>query len=195
MASGSVRSPWMAMMPAAGATFPGLNGHVGAGEALTRFVATGGPEALPADRLAPPIREFLDYWCARRSGAGEPEYSSIDPIDIPSLLPYLMLWTVERNASGLQFVRRLAGGEVGAVRGPRIVGRTLDDLNGHNAARSREEFEFVARTRNLHYVERTADWIDRPFRYYCRLLMPLSRPGSAYGDLVSVLTYDQPREP
>lgn len=167
---------------------PRHHGHTGFGEVHTRFEASGASEELPQARFPPSIRSFLDYWLARRAHGA----AAIDPLDIPHLLPHLMLWSVRPAGDRLDFVCRLAGGDVDRHGSMPIRGRTLEELNPHNAEPTRSEFELVARTGALHYVERTADWIERPFLYYCRLLMPLARPGEAIGDLVSVLTYDTP---
>lgn len=165
-------------------------GFVDLTEAVTRFSAKGPVEAMPLDRMPKPITEFLDYWKLKCSDSDFPEHTAIDPIDIPRLLPNLMLWTPLSENGGLGFVCRLAGSETEGPMRVRLKGRTLHDLNGSNSERAHEEFEYVARNGYLHYVERTAHWIDRPTVYYTRLLLPLARSDAAVNDLVSILVYD-----
>lgn len=165
-------------------------GYVDLTQAVTRFAAKGPAEAMPVDRMPKLITEFLDYWKCKCGDSSVPEHSAIDPIDIPKLLPNLMLWTPFSENGGLGFMCRLAGSETEGPMRARLKGRTLHDLNGNNSVRAHEEFEDVSRHGCLHYVERTAHWIDRPTVYYTRLLLPLRRVNAVGNDLVSVLVYD-----
>lgn len=165
-------------------------GYVDLTEAVTRFSAKGPAEVLPLDRMPKPVTEFLAYWKGKCGESSFPEYTAIDPVDIPRLLPNLMLWTPFWEKDALGFVCRLAGSQTEGPMRARLKGRTLHDLNGNNSERAHEEFEYVSRSGHLHYVERTAHWIDRPTVYYTRLLLPLARSGAVANDLVSILVYD-----
>jgi hypothetical protein len=74
------------------------------------------------------IRSTHDYWQSKRNDGGLPLRAWIDPLDIPRLLPYLML--IEVIEGHLRY--RLAGTQVVANAGFDFTGRYLDELQFAN---------------------------------------------------------------
>jgi hypothetical protein len=70
----------------------------------------------------------LDYWQGKRANGSLPLRSQIDPIEMPRLLPYLML--IEVIAGRLRY--RLVGTQVAAGAGYDFTGRHLDELQFAN---------------------------------------------------------------
>ena len=71
------------------------------------------------------LREALDYWQAKAAGRALPGRSDIDPIEIPKLLPDLML--VDVLADG-RYRYRLIGTENAEAHGLNATGRYLDEV-------------------------------------------------------------------
>ena len=69
------------------------------------------------------LQEALDYWLRKSAGKAMRRRADIDPIDIPKLLPDVML--VEVLPSGRY---RLIGTENTDARGVRATGRYLDEV-------------------------------------------------------------------
>ena len=74
------------------------------------------------------VRTARDYWQSKRSGGSLPLRAQIDPLDVPRLLPYLML--IEVVEGRLRY--RLAGTQVVANAGFDFTGRYLDELQFAN---------------------------------------------------------------
>ena len=68
----------------------------------------------------PRIKALYDYWNALRRGRAMPSRADIDPIEIPALLPYIIMYDV--GASG-GYTVRLVGEESCA-----LSGRTWRDI-------------------------------------------------------------------
>jgi hypothetical protein len=71
------------------------------------------------------LQNALDYWRRQSAGRPLPRRADIDPIDIPKLLPDLML--VEVLPSG-RYRYRLIGTENTAAHGLNATGRYLDEV-------------------------------------------------------------------
>jgi hypothetical protein len=74
------------------------------------------------------VRTARDYWQSKRVGGSLPLRAQIDPLDVPRLLPYLML--IEVVEGRLRY--RLAGTQVVANAGFDFTGRHLDELQFAN---------------------------------------------------------------
>jgi hypothetical protein len=81
------------------------------------------------------LRTLLDYWSGKRGERAVPLRADIDPADIPSLLPYVMLLDVER--APMRFRYRLAGSNTYDIRQGlevrSVTGRYVDEMEFHIA--------------------------------------------------------------
>jgi PAS domain len=89
-----------------------------------------GHHALPSVDMPNPITDprlqgALDYWRRKSGGKLLPSRADIDPIDIPTLLPHVML--VEVLSSG-RYRYRLIGTENTEAQGVHATGRYLDEV-------------------------------------------------------------------
>jgi hypothetical protein len=73
----------------------------------------------------PRLQEAYEYWCGKAGGRAMPSRADIDPIDIPKLLPDVML--VEREPGG-RYRYRLIGTENARAHGINATGRYLDEV-------------------------------------------------------------------
>lgn len=133
--------------------------------------------------LKPPSLElFLSYWETKRNGREFPGRSDIDPVDIPTMLPFVFLLDVLEQ--GLDFRYRLVGTD--------IVRNTKKDFTGCLLSEIRE---IGSQGKLLEIYQRVV--ADRaPVRerlsyktrggvqkYYDVLVTPLSRNGKEIGML------------
>jgi hypothetical protein len=79
--------------------------------------------AIWSDRL----RMLFDYWASKRGTAEAPGRRDLDPLDIPLLLPIVVLVNVEHDP--LRFCYRLAGTELIQKAGTEIAGKTFDEIH------------------------------------------------------------------
>jgi hypothetical protein len=71
------------------------------------------------------LEQAYHYWAEKAAGRGMPSRADIDPVDIPKLLPDVML--VERFANG-RYRYRLIGTENTRAHGMNATGRYLDEV-------------------------------------------------------------------
>lgn len=94
-------------------------------------VATAGRAATAGDMaVALPIgdarlRQAHDYWCGKAAGRAMPRRADIDPIEIPKLLPDVMLVDVLPQG---RYRYRLIGTENTQAHGINATGRYLDEV-------------------------------------------------------------------
>ncbi len=75
------------------------------------------------------MRALYDYWTRQRQGRAFPRREDIDPVDIPRLLPSLMLLEVHAaSGGGHRFRFRLAGTAICDIAGVDLTGRWLDEM-------------------------------------------------------------------
>ena len=77
--------------------------------------------------LAPRVRQLRDYWESKRRGRALPARADIEPVEIKSLLPDLIIADLFTDPLRVRF--RLAGTRVCDAFGFNIVGRWLEELN------------------------------------------------------------------
>jgi hypothetical protein len=142
--------------------------------------------ALPVERLMPPHRALLAYWEAQRGALGVPRRGDIDPIDIPQILPHVMLWDAEADGG---YQCRLAGTEIDTAMAGSLKGARLADLPCSLIDEATYEFDAVRDGGLASYAERTMGWRGRPFVFYRHLLLPVANESRAVHQLIGVMTF------
>ena len=129
-------------------------------------------QAIRSERL----RQVYSYWASKIVGGRLPSRASIDPVEIPRLLPYVFLVDVEREPQRFRF--RLVGTQICAWGGRDATGLYTDEpaFGPHGAALTRQYAEVVARHRAL-YTEQPAARPDRNYIFYHKVVLPLSADG------------------
>jgi len=143
-------------------------------------------ELLPEDRFTDRHRQMLRYWLSKVSQTDIPRRADIDPLDIPRLLPNILLWDV---ADYGDYECRLAGSEVDLSMGVSLKGGRLGDIQCPLIDEARQEFDAVRDDGMVSFAERTMAWVGKPFLYYRHLLMPLADDAGEIDTLVSLLTF------
>lgn len=119
------------------------------------------------------IEKALDYWERIRAGHPMPRRGDLDPVDIPKLLPFVML--VDVFARPLDFKFRLIGTEIDAIIADNYQGRRFSTLP-HMTIGNRiwGDYEAVIRTRRPLTAAVSYVGADRYVRGVRHCLMPLS---------------------
>lgn len=122
------------------------------------------------------LRELFEYWSERRGDRRMPARSDIDPADIPSLLPHLLLADVEGEVADVRF--RLVGTELVESFGGEFTGHHLSELDYGNEAEAVAESYARAINTGEPQFKISHFWTrdDRPRRIQ-QLLLPLSEDG------------------
>lgn len=152
----------------------------------TIFSISGPSDRLPEGRLTERHRELLRYWQSKARGGKVPRRSDIDPLEMPRLLPNILLWDAKEEG---EYVCRLAGSEVDLSMGVAMKGCRLSDLQCPLIDEAVEEFDAVFDAGMTSFAERTMAWLGKPFLYYRHLLVPLADDSDRIRILMSLLTF------
>ena len=141
---------------------------------------------------SPRLQSLHAYWNDRRAGRDMPARSDIDPIDIPRLLPNLLLIDVEPGTRRLKV--RVAGTTVVEMYGSDYTGRYLDEIDfGDRRAAVLFDYNTCLETRQPYAAEHSF-WTDRGITYRIeRLILPLSDDGETVSQLIAGLEFDTVR--
>jgi len=135
------------------------------------------------------IAAAYHYWRTRAGERRMPDRVDLDPLSMPrQILPHILLWDVLGPGRGYRC--RLAGEAISAAHGRSVKGMTTAELHGPTNESIEREYDLVVRTCEPHYVRRSMFWFHRDYRYYRRLLLPLSNGGADCRLLLSIATYD-----
>lgn len=74
------------------------------------------------------LRRAVEYWESRRAGRRMPAWRDIDPLDVPDLLPWLLVIDVLPGAADFRY--RLIGTKVVAIARQDFTGRLFSELPG-----------------------------------------------------------------
>ena len=135
------------------------------------------------------LRRLYDYWMAKKGDLVAPPRSAIEPVEIRSILPRLLLIDVIGDPP--RFRVRLAGTDVAYHYGAEITGKFVDELDldeiGHIAL---AEYRDATRLRQpmVHQWEYTKH--DGRHLKYERLILPLSSDGQAVDMLLCGVAVD-----
>jgi hypothetical protein len=129
-----------------------------------------------------------DYWRAKCAGRSMPQRRDIDPADIPSLLPHILI--TEMLEEGTRYRYRLAGSVVTEAFGRSLTGRYVDEIM------TGQYREFIIRLYRSLYLDRRCVFCEsrynngvRPGISTKRLFMPLSSDGRLVDQALIVQTF------
>src|SRR3546814_945976 len=81
------------------------------------------------------IRELFAYWQDKRRGDLLPRRADIDPVEIPRLMPYVLIADIEHAPFRVRF--RLVGTKVVEATGFEFTGKYLDEITLPNRKSTR----------------------------------------------------------
>lgn len=134
------------------------------------------------------LRDLYTYWQKMRGDSRIPPRSAFDPIQVPRLLPNLILLDVEPDSGRL--IVRVLGTRVATVYGRDYTGQYLDEIYfGSNAASVLEDYGTCARDGIPVLGERNFRNVRDVVYRMERLILPLSDDGKEVNKLISGLHF------
>jgi hypothetical protein len=129
-----------------------------------------------------------DYLAAKAPPGKLPGRQHIDPVELPDLLPYLMLIDVIQQAGGPPRYRiRLAGTIVTALQGREITDKFVDEiLTGSEGVEIIERYGDILKTHDPQHRIGTVATPGRDHASYERMTFPLAADGEHVDMLISV---------
>jgi hypothetical protein len=153
--------------------------------------------ALDLDSATPRLRLAFEYWAAKCGGRPMPSRADLEPAEIKSLLPYVILMDVLRNARPdwpLDFRYRLIGTVTDAMMNARYTWKCMSELP-HQQPDSRiwQNLAHVTTTGQPHISRVPYVGPHKDFMSVVDLVMPLSADGASVNMLFCIVDF-VPRE-
>jgi hypothetical protein len=144
----------------------------------------------PAALAAPRLKEALLYWQSKCAGRAMPSRRDLDPLDMPKLLPYVMLYDV--LPPPLDFRYRLIGTEARSILAQDYTGKRFSEVPGKGPGSVVwENCEQVVRGRAP--FSRSPPYVgpERMLRACENLLLPLSDDGAEVNMILQVISFER----
>jgi hypothetical protein len=135
------------------------------------------------------LKRFAHYLAEKAPHGRLPRRQDIEPVEIPELLPYLVLYDVVPQESGCPRYRtRLVGTRVVELLGDETTGKFLDDfLPIKKGAEIIGEYDRILTTKQPHYLEGRLSNRGREHILFQRIVFPLARDGKEVDMLVMIM--------
>ena len=142
---------------------------------------------------APMVKQLHDYWLSKRGAAALPDRNLIDPAEIKSLLPNILI--AEPSHPPFRVRYRLIGSRVVAASGLDLTGRYLDEMvAADDDGRWQEYYHQVWSERIPVYGDAVVPTLHGDqFRYEFGIF-PLSKGGDSVEQFIAIEDYGG-REP
>ncbi len=141
------------------------------------------------DVTHPILKHLYDYWKSRCSGRRCPARADLDPVDIPRLLPHILLVDTQPGADAFRV--RLAGTEVVRWCGCEITGRELQDLPNSEIMEIFEEYRQTALNQEPRLSQGPLKNAFGTHKNVQRLLLPLSTDGATADMIIGGVIFDR----
>lgn len=147
-------------------------------------------DPLCADAIVsthPKAARLLDAWNTWRGDRTIPERADVDPVDIPDLLPNLILLDVERT----DYRFRLVGEQISKRYASRLKGKCIGDvMSGSALDETLYEHRRCAEDRLAVLISQGRDLIStEDARAYIRLILPLGSSGPRASHIIGVMDF------
>ncbi|HWI29279.1 MAG TPA: PAS domain-containing protein [Stellaceae bacterium] len=149
------------------------------------------PQIIDSAALgAPRLKEALLYWQRKRGSRAMPSRRDLDPIEMPKLLPFVMLYDV--LASPLDFRYRLIGTEVRSILAADYTGKRFSEVPGKGRGSVVwDNCEQVVLSKMP--FSRSPPYVgpERVLRACENLLLPLSDDGVAVNMILQAISFER----
>jgi hypothetical protein len=135
------------------------------------------------------LKQLEAYWRAKKGDRRAPARADLDPIEIPALMPHLLLLDVEPASRRLRF--RLMGTAVTNGLGRDLTGRYLDELPLNKTQRAMyAEYKRVVESGEPACSTWEYSRADGRHVRFERLVLPLSSDGETIDMLLGGIVFD-----
>ncbi len=132
-------------------------------------------------------RDLYTLWLVKCSPGLLPSRADIDPIEMPKLLPHIILVDVERDP--WRFRARVFGTAIVDAIGFDPTGRYLEEVDGTDPIQRRAEV--LASTARPYFVpHEPLRWSAHDFKHYSTLGLPLAGNGTTVDKLLYSMTFE-----
>jgi len=141
----------------------------------------------------PRFRRLADYLAGKAPPGKLPGRQHIEPLDIPDLLPHLMLIdVVPQPGGGNRYRIRLVGTAAVAIQGSDATGKFADQiLTAPEGAEVIERYDEIVRTRQPQYRRGVVATPGRDHVDYARIAFPLAADGEHVDMLIFVFAQSE----
>ena len=141
----------------------------------------------------PRLRRFYDYWLGKCQAGRLPSRADIDPVEIPDLLPWIMLVDPVPGPEGYRFRIRLIGTGLVTRVGRDATGRFYDEtLSKRDVARFTAIYTEVVKSGRPHHYRSDIDIVrlqGLEHLRYERLICPLATDGTTVDMLALIIVF------
>jgi hypothetical protein len=144
----------------------------------------------PSMLNSPRLREAYIYWDAKRQTKLMPSRADLDPVEIPRLLPYVILIDVMREP--LDFRYRLVGTQACFIMRRDFTGQIFSEIPGSGKESALwQGCEAVVSSKAPMYWQLPYAGPDRFLRNYENVLLPLSNDGVSVTMIFKVISFER----
>jgi hypothetical protein len=135
-------------------------------------------------------KSLYAYWNSKRGSRPMPSRAEINPSEIKSLLPSVVIWSVEQ--SGEPFMIRLVGDNIVQFVGRSTAGKSATDNMAPDTARAMLEIlATVVTTKAPRFRSGKAHWVpDKSYRDFEASFLPLSADGENVNMILGAITFE-----
>jgi hypothetical protein len=139
---------------------------------------------------SPRLREAYAYWDAKRKNKLMPSRADIDPVEMPRLLPYIILIDVVREP--LDFRYRLIGTQACSIMRRDFTGQFFSKIPGNEKESALwRGCDAVVGSKAPMYWQLPYVGPDRFLRDYENVLLPLSNDGVNVTMIFKVISFER----
>jgi hypothetical protein len=136
------------------------------------------------------LKRIHDYWIEKRGSRGAPSRADINPVEIKSVLPDIMIWNVETGRG--QYTIRLVGENIVRFVGHNNTGQSATvGMPDEAASTMIRVLDQVVETRAPHFRAGKAFWHrEKNYRDFEACYLPLSADGSNVDMILGGAVFD-----
>jgi len=140
------------------------------------------------DVASPMLRAAHDLWSANLKGRTLPARADFDPVDMPKLLPHIILVDIEHPGPRLRV--RLSGTNVVNVFGGDYTGQYLDEIDfGDARPKILHDYLFAVDARRPLFSDHKFRRLSGTYLNIERVILPLSDDDETVNILMAVLSF------
>lgn len=154
-------------------------------------------DAFAATLQRPQHKKLFEYWRAKAPPGRLPSRQSIDPLDLPDLLPWIILFDVVWEGAGPRFRHRLVGTGSAQRAGRDATGLWFEEAyEGDILASQLAAFSEIAKTTMPSLTRVRLPIEGREYVEHDRLILPLASDGETVDVLIALMVFDDaPKTP